>query len=211
MAYQYFLFDWDGCLARTLDVWMDTYTDLYTKAGISITPELIIDHSWGNLAEGPKYFGIENYQEFWTKITAEVQKRVQTVPLYDGAKEIISSLKEQGKKIAIVTSSENKLVEPALKFHQLDTIIDSLVTEKQVTKPKPDPEIVNLAMKNIGANKTETLIIGDSAKDIIAGQNTGIATCLVLHPDNARFYNFDKLKSSNPNHIIEKLKEIESI
>lgn len=211
MTYQYYLFDWDGCLARTLDAWMDTYTDLYREEGVAVTPELIIEHSWGNLADGPKYFGIKYYDEFWTKIVAEVQKRVQTVPLYDGAKEIILNLKSQGKKIAIVTSSENKLVEPALKIHNLDTIIDSLVTEKQVTKPKPDPEIVNLAMKNIGANKSETLIIGDSAKDVVAGQNAGIATCLVLHPDNVRFYNFDKLKFSNPNHIIEGLMEIETI
>ena len=211
MAYQYYLFDWDGCLAKTLDVWMGVYTDLYAKAGIKVTPELIIEYSWGNLAEGPKYFGVQNYQDFWQQIVAEVQKRVQTVPLYEGAKKIIHHLKSSDKKIAIVTTSENKLVEPALKFYGLDTVIDALVTEKQVTKPKPDPEIVNLAMSKIGAKQEETLIIGDSAKDIVAGQNAYIATCLVLHPDNSRFYNFDKLKSSNPSHVVVSLEEITRI
>jgi pyrophosphatase PpaX len=209
--FKYILFDWDGCLAKTLDVWLNSYLLLYTSVGIQTSKQEIIEKSWGNLAQGPKNFGISNPDKFWKKIVNEVKKGVQKVKLYDEAKEILISLKKANKKIAIVTSSERKLIQPAIKYHNLESLIDILITEEDVSKPKPDPEIIDLTISKLKGNKKESVIIGDTGKDIISGKNAGIKTILIYHKSNKKFYDFTKLKNLNADFEINHLLEIENI
>lgn len=66
--YNTILFDWDGCLAMTLHNWLSTYKEIYSKYGLCISDENILLHSWGNLVEGPKFFGLGNPEEVWKEI-----------------------------------------------------------------------------------------------------------------------------------------------
>lgn len=205
---QYLLLDWDGCMANTLQVWMQTYLSLYKDSGITVTPDDVIAHSWGNLSEGPKYFGIVDYESFWKKIVAQVKIGVAQVDLYPGVRETLVKIKALGIPMAIVTSSERQLLEPALKYHDLDTIIDYVVTEEEVTKPKPDPQMLMLALEKMKGDASIALIVGDSSKDILAGKNGNIQTALMLHQENKRFYNFDKLRALSPDHTLNSFTEL---
>ncbi len=198
-------------MAKTLQVWMHAYTSLYTEAGLTVTEAMIIEKSWGNLARGPANFGIENPDEFWKKIIARVKEGVKTVSLYDGVKETLLVLKEQNARIAIVTSSERSLVEPALKYHGLDTLIDVLVTEEDVSKPKPDPEILFVALRKLNADKVPVVVVGDTGKDILAGKNAGIDSILICHQENEQFYNFRTFIDLDPTRVIQKFSDIISV
>jgi pyrophosphatase PpaX len=208
---KYLLLDWDGCMANTLQVWMQTYLSLYKEAGIKVTSKDIVAHSWGNLAQGPRYFGIENYDAFWIKIVNQVKIGVAKVDLYPGVKLTLESIKKLGIPMTIVTSSERKLLVPALKYHGLDQIVDYVVTEEEVRKPKPDPEMLYLALKKMGGEVNSALIIGDSAKDITAGKNGEIKTALMLHPENTRFYNFEKLRELKSDYELNAFSELLTI
>ena len=52
------------------------------------------------------------------------------------------------------------------------------------------------------------MIVGDTGKDIQAGKNLGIATTLVLHPTNSRFYDFTTLKKLEADHEIKKINQL---
>ena len=45
-----------------------------------------------------------------------------------------------------------------------------------VTKTKPDPEPILLALERLGVTAEEALMIGDNYHDIEAGQNAGVRT-----------------------------------
>lgn len=195
-------------MAKTLQVWMHAYMSLYTEAGITVTEKIIIEKSWGNLAQGPAGLGIHNPDEFWKRIIARVKEGVKTVSLYDGVKETLLTLKEGGVKMAIVTSSERSLVEPALKYHGLDVLIDALVTEEDVSKPKPDPEILFVALSKLGTHKDSAVVVGDTGKDILSGKNAGIDSILICHPENEQFYNFQTYIDLGPTKVIRKFPDI---
>ena len=211
--YNYILFDWDGCLADTPGVWMDVYLRLYKAAGLQVEIKDVIEKSWGNLELGPKNFGISNPEKFWQRIVAEVGEDLKTVTLYKDVKKLLKQLKLNNKKIAIVTSSPAKLVAPALEHHNLNQYIDILISSDDVTNEKPDPEMLFLALEKMDAEDKvgETIIIGDTGKDILAGQNAGMDQILVLHEANKKFYDFDKLRVSQPTYVVESLKELKEI
>ena len=198
-----FLFDWDGCLAKTLDNWLITYRSIYKKYKVFKNDKDILEHSWGNLELGPKYFGLKNCKEVWSEIVTEVAKKNSIVPLYRNAFETLKELKSLGKKVTIVTSSELKIVKPAIEFNKLSEYIDGVFTEELVKKPKPNPEIIFLVLKTFKESPEKAIIIGDTSKDIIAGKNAGISTMLVLHEENRQFYDFNKSLTSNPEYLIK--------
>lgn len=206
--FKYLLLDWDGCMSKTLEVWMGVYLEVYRKEGLDPSRKEIIDKSWGNLAKGPENFGLKDPKRVWQKIVDQVAKNVKKVPLYPGVKESLKELRSRGKRMAIVTSSERKIVEPAISFHNLQEIIDELITEEEVNKPKPDPEIINLALNRLDGKAKQSIIIGDTRKDIKAGKNVDIATVLVLHEENREFYDFNKLRAENPDYTAGNFKEI---
>ena len=212
MAYdfKYFLFDWDGCLADSLSIWMAVYTGVYASYGVAATIPEIVAKSWGNLEQGPLNFGVPGHRKVWDEIVYKVAEKMKAVNLFKGAKELLQNLHQQGKKIAIVTSSRRAIVEPAIKFHGIDRLLDFLITEQDVSKPKPDPEIVNAALAELGGSreKDQAVIIGDSDKDILAGKAASIDTVLVLHPENQVYYSFAELKKSKPDIIIKSFAEL---
>ena len=207
--YKLILLDWDGCLAMTLENWMQSYIEVYSKYGICVTRNNIVKHSWGNLQEGPKFFGFTNYDEIWKEIVNLVTEKNSKVSMYDGVIDFLKTLKDKGYKVAVVTSSEKKIVLPAIEYNKLGEYIDLVLTEEDVTKPKPDKEIATLAMERLNAEVGETLIMGDTSKDIICGQNAGNDTVLILHEENSEFYDFNKMLESNPTFSVKKFSEIE--
>ncbi len=187
---------------------MQTYLSLYRDVGIFVTPDDVIAHSWGNLSGGPKYFGITDYEAFWEKIVMQVKIGVAKVDLYPGVKETLMSIKQMNIPMSIVTSSERQLIMPALQYHGLDAVIDYVVTEEDVKKPKPDPEMLYLAMMKMHGSLEHSLIVGDTEKDILAGKNCGMCTALVLHPENRRFYTFDTHSTLNPEYILHSFQDL---
>ena len=206
--YHYFLFDWDGCLADTLSAWMATYLEVYNSYGVKATPAEVVAKSWGNLELGPLNFGISDHRKVWDEIVEKVGLKLQQVQLFPGAVELLQNIKNKGGKTAIVTSSRRKLVEPAIKFNHLEKLIDVVVTEQDVSKPKPDPEMVELALTKLEGKKDKAVVIGDTNKDVLAGKAAGIATILILHQANKAYYDFDKLKMSKPDIIVVSFAEL---
>lgn len=211
MKFETYLLDWDGCMAKTLQVWMNTYLSVYKVHGIDASPEEIVEKSWGNLALGPKNFGIADNEKCWSEIVKKVRDGVAQVPLYAGVLETLLELRRQHKQIAIVTSSEKSIIKPALAYHGIDVLIDILVTEEDVSHPKPDPEIVLFTLEKLGAKKESSVIIGDTGKDIQAGQAAGINTILICHEENRPFYDFSKYISLMPNFITTEFSDLKEI
>ncbi len=202
---RYFLFDWDGCLADTLGLWMRTYMYIYRKHGLKPDDSEILEKSWGNNELGPKNMGLKNHMRVFDEIVKEVRKNVAQVPLHHHTKETLVYLKKQGAKIAIVTSSPRSVIGTTLAYYQFNGLYDALCTEEDVSHVKPDPEIVLLAMRTLNAEPESSIIIGDTVKDILAGKNAGIATALILHESNRRFYDFDALRKTGADYVFPTL------
>lgn len=193
-------------MANTLEIWLQSYKKIFAEFGFSPSTKEIVG-IFGNW-EGPKLLGILNNDEFITKLMVEVNNLLPTVKLHDQVFETISEIKNNGGKVAIVTSSKRDSVFPRLESNDLLQFADVFLSKEDVIKHKPDPEMINKAIDMIGGNKNETLIVGDSDKDIISGKNAGITTVVYFPEINHQFYTLSELRGLKADFLITDFSEL---
>lgn len=99
-----------------------------------------------------------------------------------GAREFILGLKEQGVKLAIVTSSNDLKMQNVYRLHpEVKKVFDIIVTADKITRSKPDPECYLLAATELGMKKEECVVFEDSFSGLEAGRRAemkvvGLAT-----------------------------------
>lgn len=205
-TYKYILFDWDGCLAKTLDVWLEIYKELVTDRGIVIENDLdFVEKSFGKWEKGFANVGVKDTIETYKQALAMAEDRIPKVDLYPNAKELLHKLKQSNIKLSLVTSSFRHLVIPALEKHNLKGYFEIILTKNETVHGKPDPWVVNTTLEHMNGKKEETLIIGDSDHDILTGHNAGITSVLYFPDHNRTFYREEFLLKHKPDHIINDL------
>lgn len=98
---------------------------------------------------------------------------------YDGIIEVMRELKLRGYKTAIVS---NKIDSAVKELHQrfFGDSVDIAIGEQPGINRKPAPDMVNLALKELGSSKEESVYIGDSEVDFMTAENSGLPCISVL-------------------------------
>jgi len=101
--------------------------------------------------------------------------------LNDGAAELLAFLRETGIKTAIVTRNSRGSAETVARKHGL--AFDAIITRDDAP-PKPSPEPLLLAARQIGLSTDEVIYVGDFEMDRLAGAAAGIPTYIVkVYPE----------------------------
>jgi HAD superfamily hydrolase (TIGR01509 family) len=101
--------------------------------------------------------------------------------VFPGIPGLLERLGESGKQVALVTSVPNRtLVSEALEGLSLKRYFVAVVTGEDVTRNKPDPEGIQMALKRMEVPPNSVIMVGDSASDIQAGRNAGVITGAAL-------------------------------
>lgn len=206
--YQYLLFDWDGCLAKTLEIWLDTYEKVYGEYGVFPTREEIASHF--NKTDNPKYFGITQIEECLDKVDHLAEQSFKKTELYDGAKALLQKLILK-KKLALLSSSKREVLRWGIDYNHLDGIFSAVIGREDVTHHKPNPEVYEKGLAALDGTKEKAVIIGDSQGDLQAAASAGIDSILYYPPSHKLFYDLDYLKKSNPTFIVSDFQELEKL
>ncbi|CAN2170931.1 COG0637 Predicted phosphatase/phosphohexomutase [Candidatus Nanopelagicaceae bacterium] len=86
---------------------------------------------------------------------------------------LISKLKKQGFKVGVVTNSIRQTTEFMLTYAGLFELLDVVVTNQDIDKPKPNPDGYQFAMQKLDVLPSETLIVEDSPYGVAAGKASG--------------------------------------
>jgi HAD superfamily hydrolase (TIGR01509 family) len=202
MKYTTYLFDWDGTLLDSLPVWFKIFQDLLAYGDIKLSPiqQRQSYNRWDNMRDF-----VEISDEKWTdmmdysrKITTE---RIKNIPLVSGVAEMLQTLHKSNCRTALITRSYRNLVGPMLEEHGLIGGFDAVVAYEDVKEHKPDPEPLFKAMEELGANPEETVMVGDSETDLLAGKRAKVDTYLFCPPANERYYNKTELLEYEPTEL----------
>lgn len=85
----------------------------------------------------------------------------------------LSRLKTEGYSIAVCSNSVRATLETMMKLAALDIYIDLLVSNEDVSAPKPDPEMYNAAISKLKHKPDECLILEDNEHGLQAAQASG--------------------------------------
>ena len=105
---------------------------------------------------------------------------VDSATLYPGVKEMLVSLGAQGYRIGIVTTKFAYRVRNIMKKFDAEALLDVVIGVGDVSKVKPDPEGLLLAVKQLGVKIEEVLYVGDSYVDAEAAEAAGMKFAGVL-------------------------------
>ena len=121
----------------------------------------------------------ETYREFyWTNET-------DTIRPYPGIEPLLSAIKAQGLSTGLVTQKRRNFsiggrsagAMKEVRQAGLSEAFPVVIGMEDVTRFKPHPEGIRLAMTLLGASPENTLMIGDSFPDMEAGRAAGCWTC----------------------------------
>ncbi|MGH2547818.1 MAG: HAD family hydrolase [Thermomicrobiales bacterium] len=181
--FQTVVFDFDGTIASTLPLIYRTFNAvLEPRIGKTISDAELRSHFGppDNVILG-RYVGEAAQASAFDEYIALYERdHNDYVHLFDGMREILVDIKEAGSRIGIMTGKSRISAKISLRELGIADLIEVLVAGDDVVMPKPHPEGVIAALAQLGHQPGETgVMIGDSAADIFAGRDAGVATIAV--------------------------------
>lgn len=85
----------------------------------------------------------------------------------------LSKLHSEGYKIAVCSNSIRNTIELMMKKAELMPYIDMIVSNEDVTKAKPDPEMYTTTIKRFDLKPEECIVVEDNPNGIQAGKDSG--------------------------------------
>src|SRR6266852_4481313 len=201
--YDAYLFDLDGTLARTIEVWITELHEHALAYGLLVTYADTARH-FGDLKWVVRY-GLppEKLDAYLQETLDIVLPQLPGVPLYNGAIDVLRGLKKREKKLALVTTSLHKVVQSVMRHHPaLHGIFDTIIAADDVATHKPDPEGINLILSRLQIRKDKALMLGDTGKDIEAAHNAGIDSLLYYPKSHQAVYDLEHLQSFGPTYTV---------
>ena len=126
----------------------------------------------------------EQFANYFKEKADEVM--LENTVLYPGVVQMLSKLKENGYKTAIVTTKFRYRIEQILNKYNAGHLINVIVGAEDVKVEKPDPEGLLWVIKSFGAEKADVLYVGDSVVDAKTAERAGAAFAAVLTGTTSR-------------------------
>jgi pyrophosphatase PpaX len=131
--------------------------------------------------------------------------------VYDGMESVLTRLKDNGKKIGVVTLKHTPVAEEVLKNLNLLSYIDYIEGDDDVSELKPSPEHILRALSALKSTPENSVVIGDTVMDIKAGKSAKCRTIGVLwgamSMDDLSLAGADFL-ARNPNELEDLFKKL---
>ena len=165
------LFDLDGVLIDSLDAWWHALNDALKKFDLEeISKEEFVSKYWGydlytNLKKAslPLEIGITCSRLY--------KNHIDKIKLHPKALDILE--KTENLKRGLVTNTPKDCKKEVLKKFGLERYFDVVVTGDDVSRGKPDPEIIFKACNHLEVDPKETIMVGDTDSDVKAAKLAG--------------------------------------
>jgi pyrophosphatase PpaX len=204
------LFDLDGTIVDTNELIIQSF--LHTLEGVTAQPverEWIAAHMGYALDEQLRLFsGRKDVDELIAKYRKfNVENHDRLVREFPGVQETLAELKSRGVRMGVVTNKRRDTSLMGLKRCGLDPYIELLVTIEDVSQGKPHPEPVLKAIELMGADASDTFMVGDSQYDLIAAREAGCSSVGVAWSLKGEAF----LRQFQPDYMIHEMKELLTI
>lgn len=213
MRYNAVIFDFDGTICDTgegilksakyaLDAFGYKTPDDYRELTCFIGPPLLVtfQEEFGADANQAEEL-VKKFRERYTNTGLYESE------LYDGVKELLARLKDDGIKIGIASSKPQAYVEKLLEKFNVIKYFDSICAVSFTADCETKASIISRCLAELDAKGNETIVVGDRKFDIEGAKANYIDSVAVLWG----YGNKIEFVEAGAKFIVEKVDDIESV
>ncbi len=181
------IFDADGTIWDSSYDILDSMNKALRKFGL---PTVTRDEIFKNLSYGAKFLCdktldgrldekasaefLKTYNEIYTNCGSPLTR------LYDGVDEMLIGVKKLGVKIAMLSNKPQQSLDPVCDKLLRKYEFDFIYGQREGFKTKPARETTEFVIENLGVDKQDVVMVGDSEIDYLTGKNAGlrVVSCL---------------------------------
>src|SRR3990172_6107994 len=179
------VFDMDGLMFNTEDVYSAVGTELLRRRGHTFTAEL--KDAMMGLRPQPSFEAMIrfcNLGDTWQQLAAESSQLFigllnGCLAPMPGLLELLDALERAAIPKAIATSSSRELVDPCLKPFDMQRRFQFILAAENIARGKPHPEIYLTAARRFGVPPAEMMVLEDSQNGCRAAASAGAFTVAV--------------------------------
>lgn len=206
----YIIFDFDGTLADTNKGIVETFKRTMEILGIPSPSDEEITATIGlplkqNFLVAVKGISDETADEcvrtYRSIFDDTALPKIQAFP---EVKETLKALYDRGIRMVIATSRGHRSLKIICNSLGISGYFCGSYCAEDVQHHKPDPEIVNLILKEHNITPDDAIVVGDTTFDLMMGQAAGCRVCGVTWGNHSE----ETLRSVNPDWIIHSMAEL---
>ncbi len=176
------IFDMDGVIADTNPTHNIAWRKFLEKYQIEPTEQELHDHMYGKHNSYILSYFLKKSLSFEEIARLQFEKEALFRELYTsiaqplpGLLTFLEELKKNGVKTGIATSAPVENLDMMLEqVPYLKEVMESLLSEQDVSKHKPDPEVYLKSAQNLGIAPAQCVVFEDSVSGVKAGLAAGM-------------------------------------
>lgn len=176
------LFDFDGTIMDTNQVIIDSWQETFQQLEGRRQDRDVLLKTFGEPLEA-------TMRDFFPDVPLEKALDIyrgyqrdnflNSIQLFPGVRQLLDELLQRQVRMALVTSRLKHTTMQALDRFDMNKYFGYVVTADDVTRHKPDPQSINIALEKIGSEPSRSLMVGDTLFDILCARNAGCKSALV--------------------------------
>jgi len=107
-------------------------------------------------------------------------EEIPSLKLFDGVIDVFKKVKKNGTRLCLASSNERNVIEKIINDFNLGQFVDAFVSLDDITKGKPDPEMIIKSAQKLHLNPRDCVMVGDTIYDIQAGQRAGCGASVAV-------------------------------
>lgn len=182
------IFDFDGTISNTADLWHEVDLAFLGERGLPYTPDYARKLSVLGFEDGARYtierYGLkESPQDIcdeWNRMGRALYRTRAT--LRPGAEKYLAALRKHGVKLALATTNDPEVVGSMQHVH-VDELFDSCVYGKEVARNKEHPDIYLEAARRLDTAPNRCIVFEDIVPGLLSAKRAHMLTCGVFSND----------------------------